>query len=408
MRERLTLAFLSLALVLAAASFFVRSYTLTSTMRQDESEEVHQVAVAVAEALRLRIAYGETAGEQEFIADLVGEDRRIVVHRPQRDDIVAEGPEFSGSADPSRSGDIWAAEDIPGGTVIVSQSGDVATEMVLADPTAILLFFLLLAVVAALAGYLLARQLSEPFRRLATAAAALGRGRFDLDLPHTRIPEARAIGTALRTSAGQIQQRVAREQALAEHASHIIRTPLTALRLELDDLAMQDGLPEEVCEAVNRCVARIDTLDAVTGELVQLTGRTTLVEGAEIPLRDLATSAAQRWADELAHHDRVLTAGVEGDLETTYTPGPVEHILELLLVDVLHRSRGRVRLAFEATGERALRIHVVAAVPARARGGELRPPGSTFVRAQAVAMALGGRIDGERPEVGLSVLLPRR
>ncbi|HRD61866.1 MAG TPA: hypothetical protein PL137_13235, partial [Nocardioides sp.] len=83
----------------------------------------------------------------------------------------------------------------------------------------------------------------QPFRQLAVAAGQLGRGRFDLDLPRTRIPEARAIRDALLTSAGQLQERLTSEQAFAEHASHVLRTPLTGLRLELEDLAGRPDVP---------------------------------------------------------------------------------------------------------------------------------------------------------------------
>ena len=87
-----------------------------------------------------------------------------------------------------------------------------------------------------------------------------------------------------------------------------------------------------------------------------------------MPLRDIATQCAQSWADELAEHDRPLTAAVEGDIETTYTPGPVEQILDLLLLDVLHRSDGAVRMEFDADVEGHLRIRVKCATESRARG----------------------------------------
>jgi signal transduction histidine kinase len=289
----------------------------------------------------------------------------------------------------------------------VSQDGDLLDRLMLTQRWGILLSLLLLALAAGVIGYLFARALARPFLQLATAASALGRGRFDLDLPHTRVPEARQIGDALRTSAKALEVRIEREQMFAQHASHLLRTPLTSMRLELDDLALDDSLEPEVRRTIQRCVQRIEELDAVAGELVGLARGSTNMPGVDVPLHELATGCAQRWADELAHHDRTLTAAVEGDLDTTYTPGPVEHIHELLLVDVLQRSRGPVRLVYESIDSGALRLRISASEEAHHRNRR-KDPASALVRARAVVTALGGRLEGEYHDRGLDIMLPRR
>ena len=251
---------------------------------------------------------------------------------------------------------IQTTVDAGGGTLTVTQAGDVLGDLTARDKGSLGFLVLLVALLAAVVGYVMARLLSGPFRQLAGAAEQLGRGRFDLDLPRTRIPEAKAISQALLTSAGQLQERLASEQAFAEHASHVLRTPLTGLRLELEELAQRDDLPADVRQSATRSVGRIDAMDDVAGDLVALARRGALVAGAEIPLRDLATACAQTWADALGEQDRQLTAAVEGNIETTYTPGPVEHILDLLLADVLKRGQGPVRMVFDANEEGHLSI----------------------------------------------------
>ena len=291
-----------------------------------------------------------------------------------------------------------------GGELTVRESAAVVDDLATGSRGSVWFLVLLVGLLAAAVGYVIARILSAPFRQLAGAAGQLGRGRFDLDLPRTRIPEARAISQALLTSAGQLQERLASEQAFAEHASHVLRTPLTGLRLELEDLAQRDDVPADVRESATRSVGRIEAMDQVAGDLVALTRQSALVAGAEIPLRDLATASAQTWADALAEQDRTLTAAVEGNLETTYTPGPVEHILDLLLTDVVRRGSGAVRVVFDADTEGHLSIAVTS-------DGEPRPAGPNadlpLVQARAVVTALGGRLTGDDPS-SLTVLLPRR
>jgi signal transduction histidine kinase len=407
MRERLTVAFILLGLGLCALAFVVRSLSLESAFNRDENKEVHEAATMIATAITARQAADEPV-DQSFLASMIGADKRVVLRwdGAPGTDVVAEGAAFSGTGDPSRSDDVWAGEEVSGGYVSVSQSEQVADSMLFGRSRAIVVFFGLMVAIAGVAGYLFARALSRPFRRLADAAGALGRGRFDLDLPRTRVPEVRAISDALRTSAAQLQDRLEREHSFAEHASHLLRTPLTSLRLELDDLVLSEELGPDVRLTVERCVQRIDELDAVAGELVGIARRPG-GRGVEVPLRELATTCAQRWADELAHHDRTLSAAVEGDIDTTYTAGPLEHIHELLLVDVLHRSRGSVRLVYQATDSGALKLRISAADGPTGRGRS-KAPGSTYVRARAVVTALGGRLEGEYHERGLDIVLPRR
>ena len=184
----------------------------------------------------------------------------------------------------------------------------------------------------------------------------------------------------------------------------MLRTPLTGLRLELEDLAQRDDVPDDVRESATRSVGRIETMDAMAGDLVALSRRGALVAGAEIPLRDLATQCAQTWADALAVQDRAVTAAVEGSIDTTYTPGPVEHILDLLLADILKRGRGAVRMVFEADDEGHLTIDLSCADSIQITSPHADIP---ITQARAVITALGGRLTGDTP-AHLSILLPRR
>ena len=133
---------------------------------------------------------------------------------------------------------------------------------------------------------------------------------------------------------------------------------------------------------------------------------TSLVEGAELPLVDLATQLAQRWADRLAARDRSLSASAEGDLALTYTPGPVEHVLDLVLAEVVRRGSGDVRIDFEGQDGGHLEVRVCAEGPAAPVRG--RPPEPRLEQARAAVEALGGRLRGDDPATGLEVLLPRR
>jgi signal transduction histidine kinase len=307
--------------------------------------------------------------------------------------------------------DLSAADTNEAGTLELGRENKVVADIVGRDVGSLIFLFLLIALVAGVAGWLAARALSAPFRRLAIAASALGRGRFDLDLPPTKIPEAQAIAQSLRTSALQLEARLSRERAFAEHASHVLRTPLTSLRLELEDLAIRRDVTSDVREAAQRCMACVDAVNTAAGELVALTRRGSLVEGSELTLHDLATELAQRWADRLAEQRRSLSAAVEGDLEMVFTPGPVEHVLDLVLADVVQAGgRGPVRITFHG-GDDHLKVRMPAGVLAGGDGGRGRrapDPGAGLAEARSLAESQGGRVRGDGVAEDLEILLPRR
>jgi hypothetical protein len=399
-RARLTASFVVLSLVLLVGALWLRSYTEESTLRTHEGQQLRAEATTLALVVEQRQQLGRPV-DRAFLAGVVGASERLEYDGAGGRSVAVEGDAYTDSRPDDA---LEAMVDAGGGTLTLRQAGSVLDGLVDRDAGSLAFLVLLVALAAALVGYLMARAVAAPFRRLAGAAGQLGRGRFDLDLPRSRIPEARALSGALLTSAGQLQERLASEQAFAEHASHVLRTPLTGLRLELEDLSRRDDLPPDARTSATRAVGRIEAMDAVAGDLVALARRGALVAGAEIPLRDLATQCAQTWADALAEQERELSAAVEGTIETTYTPGPVEHILDLVLAEVLKRGAGAVRIVFVADEEGHLSIDVCC------EGlREIPDPNADIAvtQARAVVAALGGRLTGDDAR-RLSILLPRR
>lgn len=404
MRERLTLAFVVLTILLLLGAGIIRSYVLRDLIREQESQHLSQEISLISSIVEDRDESGETIDEA-FLETLVSPDTRLEYDPESGPPVVVYGEDYSGADDPDD--DMASAVVLDSATLTLSQSDQVVRDIVGRDMGSIAALFLLIAVVAGIVGFIIASALSSPFQRLAVAAAALGRGRFDLELPKTRIPEARAISNALRASAHQLEDRVHRERDFAEHASHVLRTPLTGLRLELEDLTLRDDVPDDVKETAARSLASVEQVGTVAAELVDLTRRGSLMEGSELPLVDLATQLAQRWADRLGVRNRTLTAAAEGDLALSYTPGPVEHVTDLLLADVVRRGTGPVRIVFYGESGGHLRVRV----ESEGRTEDAPSAGDTLDRVsqvRSVVEALGGRVTGEHPADGIEVLLPRR
>ncbi len=259
-----------------------------------------------------------------------------------------------------------------------------------------------LCLIAGVLGLIAATLLARPFQKLAAAAAALGRGRFDLDLPKSRIPEVTAINDALLLSAAQLKHSISRDRDFLQHASHVLRTPIAGVRLELEELAERPGLADDVRGSVLHSAAEMERLNGVIDTLLADSRKRPLVAGAEIDLQSLATQIGQRWREGVPDETSVRVF-VDDGAEDRITPGPVEQLFDHLLADVVALDPREVALRFSGQGN-YVRIRVTG-LHSASTGGDAR----ALERALSVSDAMGGRINGDvMAERGLEILLPRR
>lgn len=396
MRERLTFIFVGVTIAMVLVTIALRALIMDEYMRDHQVEEhtdtARILAIAIAQRQDLRQPI-----DGEFLEQLVGAEYRLTFRAADGSEVTAVGPHYNrGEPDP----ELTSSRAVPGGRLVIEESTAAVDRMVSRNLRDGLLLGALITLLAGAIGLVVARLLSEPFQQLAVAAAALGRGRLELDLPRSRIPEVNAISAALGSSARELQQRLHRERDLAEQASHVLRTPLTGLRLEMEELAARSDLPEDARQAADRAVGRVEAMNAVAGEVVRLARGGALVAGAELPLAELVAQATDRWGESFARTGRVLRLPISGDPSTTYTPGPVEQLLDLFLAELLARGDGAAQVALSVGEEGDLRLQVPC--PTDESGSS----SASVVRARALVAALGGRF--REFQDGYDVLLPRR
>ena len=409
MRERLTAAFVASTILIVLAAGSIRAYVVTGEMRERESDFVATQARSIGQVVARQLGEGEKVDE-ELLSQFVVPGLQLVYEQRDEPTIVLSGPGFVSDA-PAESDDPGGSKVVSGtvftaaGTLTVSRARYEPLSTIWgANIVSTIGLLLLLALISGLVGFVLARSLSRPFRQLALAAAALGRGRFDLDLPASQMPEARAIAQALESSAAQLRERLEREREFGLLASHALRTPLQSLRLHLEDLVGDPTITDDVRGIALRCLSSVGRIGEVAGELVEVSGRGVLVAGAATPLHELATQVSQKWSEKLHDEGRVLTAAVEGDIELLFTPGPVEQALDLVLDEVVRHHAGSVRLVFE--GQASM---LAVDITCGDRDGRMIAPDEPVDESTAaVLVALGGVVEASRDREALRVLLPRR
>ena len=267
---------------------------------------------------------------------------------------------------------------------------------------------------AMLAAVLLARRLAGPLERVAVAARRLGDGDFSVRAPRGGIREVDAVADALDVTAGRLDDLITRERRFSADASHQLRTPLAALRLELETLQLAEGPSPEI----DRAVAQVDRLQRTIDTLLSVARDVPRPDTAS-ELVALLTEVEHRWRGRLAVASRRLTLSVPtGTVPVRGGQGVIAEILDVLLDNAERHGRGTVGIVVRTVDAGWAAVDVSDQGPGFAadveRAFERRSPdadghGIGLALARSLAHAEGGRLtvsqDGPSPRVTL--VLPR-
>lgn len=176
------------------------------------------------------------------------------------------------------------------GAVRITYPSSVIGERVESRVRGLLVVALVSLGVALAAAIIFAQTVTRPLRRLTHATEQLAEGDLTVRAADDEgPPEVRSLASSFNAMGGRIERMVARQRAFAGDASHQLRTPLTALRLRLEQVG--DELERDPAAARAR-------LEAATAETERLQR---LIEGL------LALARAEGHQPELA---RIDAAGV--------------------------------------------------------------------------------------------------
>jgi signal transduction histidine kinase len=419
-RRRLVFAIAGVASAAVVLFAVPLALVLAQSYRDREQLRLQRDTVAATREVDLSRASGDPvevppSRDQLAVYDRAG--RRRAGQGPARADALTRAALTTGRPQArSGSGHLLAAvplvfnERITGAVRAARPDAEVTED---ARHAWLLLVALGAAVVAAatLAALVLARRLAQPLERLAVDARRLGDGHFNVRAHRAAIPELDAVAVALDATAQRLHDILTRERAFSASASHQLRTPLAALRIELEGLQLKDPDQPELAAAiaqVDRLQATIDTLLTVARDLPRTDRHTDLTA--------LIDDAQARWRGPLAAQSRPLHARIETERPVTSAAHSVlSEILDVLLANAHRHGAGAVTLTIRAVGN-GLGLDVTDEGPGFKRPDDVfarRAPdrnghGLGLVLARALAEAEGGRLTITRaaPHPILTLHLP--
>lgn len=209
-------------------------------------------------------------------------------------------------------------------------------------------------------GIALARWVAGPVRDLQHATAVVASGDLATRAPvDAGPPEIRALARSFNAMAQRVEDLIRRQQQFVANASHQLRTPLTALRLRLENAEATGG--SKTGADLEAALREADRLTRIVDQLLVLArAGSENVPLVDTDVRASLTERAEAWRPVAEHQGVEVAVELDGTGDVRCVPGALEQILDNLLANALAVSPPNSTVVMRArrTGD-WVELHVV-------------------------------------------------
>ena len=345
MRRRLVWATVTVAVTGILVLGLPLAFLAGKVVRDDAVHRLDREASSVGFAIDDDLEHDRTL-DQALLDRLAGTDRQIIV-RETNGRIVTGGARIVGRH--------------LVGTATVERHGVVTVSIPARDTERRELLAVLVVAGLALTGIavavglaiVVARRLGRPVRELAHASARLGAGDFSVRSPRSGIAELDAVATALDQSATRIDDLVRAEREMATNASHQLRTPLTALRLRLEELAsVSDAAMRGEAEAA---LAQADRLAVTIDEMLALARAHAQADLSAVDISRLVSDRVETWRVPARREQRSIELRADPGCEAIVSAPALVQAIDALIDNALRHGSGTVQVV---VAQRARHVEV--------------------------------------------------
>lgn len=238
------------------------------------------------------------------------------------------------------------------GAVRVTLDAHEVTERVRAVWLALAVTAAVALVVVAGVGWMLARSVTRPVRELRAAANRYAEGDLrPLPPPRSAAPELIGLSGSLSSMARRLDELLLEQRAFVADASHQLRTPLTSIRLRLENL--QSHLTESDAEEVAAITAETERLAAIVAQLLQLARAERPAPATSVDLAAQTRDRVDTWQAIADGADVELVVDTPAEpVWVTAAAGSVEQVLDNLIDNAMHAAPPGTRIDVIVTSSR--------------------------------------------------------
>jgi signal transduction histidine kinase len=238
------------------------------------------------------------------------------------------------------------------GAVRLTQSVDAvadATRRTVAGIAAVGLMALLVALAVA---FLLARGIIRPIERLGAAADRIASGDLDARADERGSREQRVLARSFNVMTERLARLLRAQTEFVADASHQLRTPLTGLRLRLEEAhaTAGDGAAREHLDAGLEELDRMsDTIDDLL--VLSRTGEREL-PGEAVDLADAVADARRRWERAAAARGIGLSTATDGSASGWAARADLDRALDAVVENAIAYTPAGGHVVLRAVGAR--------------------------------------------------------